>query len=70
MVLWLISLRLGLVDFLHVVASIKFFIYTVGKPNPKNGIIWAENLNDISNDARYRQVGKFLECLVSFLDWR
>ena len=54
-------------DFLHVAASDEFFIYTVRKPNHKNDIIWAANLDDISDDVRYRQVVKFPECLGIFL---
>ncbi|XP_066958104.1 LOW QUALITY PROTEIN: synaptic vesicle glycoprotein 2B-like [Macrobrachium rosenbergii] len=47
-------------DFLHVATSDEFFIYTVRKPNHKNDIIWAANLDD-SDDMHYRQVVKFPE---------
>lgn len=54
-------------DFMHVAPSDEFYIYVIRKPNHQNDRIWAKNIEDISDDERYREMVQNAQCIGIFL---
>ena len=54
-------------DFLHVVCSDEFYVYLHRKPNCRNDIVWATNIDEIPDHERYRLTVKHPQCLGIFV---
>jgi transposase len=54
-------------DFLHIAPSDEFYVYVIRKPNHQNDRIWAKNIEDISNDERYREMVQDTKCIGIFV---
>ena len=50
-----------------VAPSDEFFIYQDRRPNYKNDIIWALNIEDIPDEVKTRQISKHTKCIGVFL---
>ena len=54
-------------DFLFLAPSDEFFIYESRKPNSQNDRIWALNNNDIPQELKVREIGRWTKCIGVFL---
>jgi transposase len=54
-------------DFLHIAPSDEFYVYVIRKPNHQNDRLWAKNIEDISNDERYREMVQDTKCIGIFV---
>ena len=52
-------------DFLHHAPADEVFVWSVGKPNYQNDRIWTKSIEDIEEDARYREMVKANHVSVS-----
>lgn len=54
-------------DFLHLVCSDEFYVYLHRKPNSKNDIVWATEIDEIPEHERFRQTVKHPQCIGIFV---
>ena len=53
--------------FLHMASSNEFYNYVIRKPNHQNDRIYAKNIEDISEDERYREMVQTTRCIEIFV---
>ena len=54
-------------DFLHLVPSDEFYVWTVRRPNYQNDRIWTKSVEDIEDDGNYREMVKNQACIDIFI---